>query len=560
MNERLVVKLFGPAKELDITFKKVTLFIGNQGTGKICVAKLFSMFIWLGKVLSQKKYKRLLLVISILFCSFPIVGKDCSYIPSVGEKIIFYPVTTLVDLNGIKGYDCFFDGDKAINKIGKYNFNPKYILSIDKNGVTPFTEIEGKEFLVESSETKTIQKCAYYIFVLRRTDDDKKVVLRVPLIVRNDILSLTDTWIKTYELGYDEYMCLDIPFVNSDSLRMIQQKFVNQDVAYYGNRSNSVAMNNLFYETVDAYNPNLSNRYDIRHVFCYDIDFYDALPGNYYKQLCSKCFGRKGQELYLPVLYAKGNEYKLYNYICDQVLLFPSMFIYEEDYKRKKFQTYRIADDVQLFTDQLVYYGINPSLEKLRNVQRIDNRKDYRLNYSGLYLCEGFEFYEEKGFNFSSDTPFAVLKDSSNCEFIVPAKLFSQYFMLKQDGDSILALKKADQLKQKELKQEQHKRISVKYGKNIADRLELFDDKSIERFEQLVTKYGKNNAILMIEGRTRIGWTKEMCIESWGNPTRINSTETAHGVYEQWVYDYSYDYEVNLFFLYFENGHLVAIN
>ena len=54
MDEQLIVKSFGPVKDLDITFKKVTLFIGDQGTGKSCVAKLFSMFKWLEKVLSQK--------------------------------------------------------------------------------------------------------------------------------------------------------------------------------------------------------------------------------------------------------------------------------------------------------------------------------------------------------------------------------------------------------------------------------------------------------------------------------------------------------------------------
>lgn len=57
MNERLIVKSFGPVKDLDIIFKKVTLFIGDQGTGKSCVAKLFSMFKWTEKVLIQKKYK-----------------------------------------------------------------------------------------------------------------------------------------------------------------------------------------------------------------------------------------------------------------------------------------------------------------------------------------------------------------------------------------------------------------------------------------------------------------------------------------------------------------------
>ena len=57
MNERLIVKSFGPVKDLDVIFKKVTLFIGDQGTGKSCVAKIFSMFKWTEKLLSQKKYK-----------------------------------------------------------------------------------------------------------------------------------------------------------------------------------------------------------------------------------------------------------------------------------------------------------------------------------------------------------------------------------------------------------------------------------------------------------------------------------------------------------------------
>ena len=54
MNERLIVKSFGPVKDIDITFKKVTLFIGDQGTGKSCVAKLFSMFKWLEKCLGMQ--------------------------------------------------------------------------------------------------------------------------------------------------------------------------------------------------------------------------------------------------------------------------------------------------------------------------------------------------------------------------------------------------------------------------------------------------------------------------------------------------------------------------
>lgn len=57
MNERIIVRSFGPVKDIDVAFRKVTLFVGDQGTGKSCLAKLFSMFKWTEKVLNQNKYK-----------------------------------------------------------------------------------------------------------------------------------------------------------------------------------------------------------------------------------------------------------------------------------------------------------------------------------------------------------------------------------------------------------------------------------------------------------------------------------------------------------------------
>lgn len=57
MKEQLIVKSFGPVKDLNITFKKVTVFIGDQGTGKSCIAKLFSLFKWLEKELMLQRQK-----------------------------------------------------------------------------------------------------------------------------------------------------------------------------------------------------------------------------------------------------------------------------------------------------------------------------------------------------------------------------------------------------------------------------------------------------------------------------------------------------------------------
>lgn len=58
MNEHIVARNFGPIRDVSITFRKTTLLIGDQGTGKSCIAKLFSVFKWLEKVLVQRRQDR----------------------------------------------------------------------------------------------------------------------------------------------------------------------------------------------------------------------------------------------------------------------------------------------------------------------------------------------------------------------------------------------------------------------------------------------------------------------------------------------------------------------
>ncbi|OJV45172.1 MAG: hypothetical protein BGO29_06155, partial [Bacteroidales bacterium 36-12] len=69
---------------------------------------------------------------------------------------------------------------------------------------------------------------------------------------------------------------------------------------------------------------------------------------------------------------------------------------------------------------------------------------------------------------------------------------------------------------------------------------------------KLMKKYGQQNSKLIIEGKVRIGFTKQMCIESWGEPEEINKTSGSYGAHEQWVYG-------NGNYLYFENGILKTI-
>ncbi len=63
-----------------------------------------------------------------------------------------------------------------------------------------------------------------------------------------------------------------------------------------------------------------------------------------------------------------------------------------------------------------------------------------------------------------------------------------------------------------------------------------------KRKADLTRKYGAATADLILQGKIRIGMTKSMCRDSWGEPNDINKTISTYGTREQWVYGYSYVY------------------
>lgn len=73
-----------------------------------------------------------------------------------------------------------------------------------------------------------------------------------------------------------------------------------------------------------------------------------------------------------------------------------------------------------------------------------------------------------------------------------------------------------------------------------------------KRLSSLTNKYGSSNAKKIIDGYVVLGFSKQMCIEAWGEPDHINKSTGSWGTHEQWVYG-SGNY------LYFENGKLTSI-
>ena len=108
--------------------------------------------------------------------------------------------------------------------------------------------------------------------------------------------------------------------------------------------------------------------------------------------------------------------------------------------------------------------------------------------------------------------------------------------------------------KQKRIEEKKLEKIAQEeqYKKERIEQEKIWEKEQAEKYTRLIKKYGKSIAKDMMDGSVSIGWNKQMCIESWGKPDRINKTTSRYSVSEQWVYDSGS-------YLYFENGKLVTI-
>lgn len=103
-------------------------------------------------------------------------------------------------------------------------------------------------------------------------------------------------------------------------------------------------------------------------------------------------------------------------------------------------------------------------------------------------------------------------------------------------------------------KQEVKRQITQKkYDIEIKEKRKLENEKKRnQRREAIINRYGLVNGEAILNHKVKIGWTKSMCIASWGKPYDINRTTTTYGNHEQYVYSLKK-------YLYFENGILTAI-
>lgn len=533
--------------------------------------------------------KYIITILLLIFCC-SIFGQN--RIPQNGEIIVFYPLNKGNEI-AKEEYDCFYSFYQVTAK-GKYDFKSKFRFKKNTSDVTPSSEIEGYTFYVENQETISEKDNEYLLLFLTRNEDKERIILRVPKFLDKKSNAITQSFYKIksdYDLyhrkKYSTYIVL--PFINAETLTSLKDKYKGKEIIYGIKKmldvKSSIDKESDLKEITRKINGNYYNFFSFEYDYpydCSDLDFFSVSNDLIYKQLCASIQITEEDVIFVPVTYLVGNT-DFYDKIHNGVYCFFDYNFYERsEYLRKGFSSNRCLDVVNKFTGKKVYYGLNRLYKyKSEYSKRFEGYENRVLGTDELYTikegeydCLRFDIIKRYDYDYrSSAIPYAILRDSLGIEFRVPASLtvysstlsddytknFEEYFVFAELADSIIQQRAELKLKKELAEKEFISTLIKKYGKADADYLLGFGIQTIKRFETLAKKYGKVNAKLIINGEVRLGWSKDMCRESWGKPHDINTTTGSWGVHEQWVYEYSFDDSYSIYCLYFENGVLTTI-
>ncbi|MBQ4622463.1 MAG: hypothetical protein IJB28_07415 [Bacteroidaceae bacterium] len=554
-----------------------------------------------------------LFVVSFLCLLFAEIINAQGYTPQVGDTILFYPLSKKAKTLAM-GYDCFYDATKIKKKSRKileddyyvsqsaksnisYKFKDTYRYKCAENGLTPFDEIEGHTFRVSKMERYTYKnkkENEAFLLFLTRLNDSSKLILRVPFY-DDKVNFLTKKFICEKEEGIypqKRYLYVNLPCLSVNYMDSIRNVFVGKELFYkekhISDINSRIAIANDFKSISKAINNEvLSETYfdvfslnkckDVRFEKCSISDFDHPFA------ICTYCFmGGKEVEVKIPLVYIAGNS-SYFNKGKWSNYLFDNLFTTKEKELPLIFEKEGCVDIVEKFSGKEVYYGLKEkyrydgreALSSRYNAEKniqINNGRNYVI-LEGLYKCIKFDVIRS---HISSDDVFAFLEDSLGFQFRVPAtSLFSgtseqrkisyyykdhlcedfqEYFLLKDEAIALMRERQLLAIKKEKEEKERFQSWVKKYGSTYANYIKDLNQSELEKFEKMASKYGKSTAKMMVERKVRIGWSKQMCIDSWGHPDDINRTIGSWGVHEQWVYG-----EIYCSYLYFEDGVLTSI-
>ena len=180
--------------------------------------------------------------------------------------------------------------------------------------------------------------------------------------------------------------------------------------------------------------------------------------------------------------------------------------------------------------------------------------------YSSRQIGNGKEYWEVLGENVKGDwSPngeYYLCKDICLSRTNLTDPYFWYYAILEGSEGEVCYFPITDEFEKYVIYADIQRRFeaeeALKQAQKEAERLAEIEREERAYRNKLINKFGKRRALLILEGKVELGFTKEMCAESWGAPYDINRTITRYSVSEQWVYGLDC-------YLYFEGDKLVAI-
>jgi hypothetical protein len=196
-------------------------------------------------------------------------------------------------------------------------------------------------------------------------------------------------------------------------------------------------------------------------------------------------------------------------------------------------KTHKVYFDLENYKKELLYYKTQEA-EKTKERLKEHNEEVKRQN-----KLESQRFFDKIS---------AQKRKDSLLTIEIRQKAINDSIEYEKKKTTNEAIEKAIQ------KQEVKRQIAQKkYNIETKEKRKLENEKKRnQRREAIINKYGLVNGEAILNHKVKIGWTKSMCITSWGKPYDINRTTTTYGSHEQYVYSLKK-------YLYFENGILTAI-